>query len=208
MLYLRYSAFLLFFANSWCDTAATERKCLPERGAYLAQNAYEAVNQSGHTHPWKVIQGQPDSFLNYVDKVTKCHESHRQHMRRILIHTTDEVIENLSRAGETKGMNIWPCHLDAARSPADRVSKRCSCGALWVLCRLGWRVMLQDTWPHAAGGESSDEGQDGPGWASGRLCGDWAVWCSARRRYVWEWYNLSSDCVFVCLHVDSASVWR
>ncbi len=68
-------------------------------------------------------------------------------------------MENLSGAGETKGTNIWPCHLDAARSPADEASKRCSRGALWLLCRLGWRVMLQDTWPHAAGGGSSDEGQ-------------------------------------------------
>lgn len=37
--------------------------------------------------------------------------------------TTDEAIKNLYGAGETKGTNIWPCHLDATLSPAGQASK-------------------------------------------------------------------------------------
>lgn len=101
------------------------------------------------------------------------------------------------KSGESNDMNIWPRRVDAARWPVDRASKKCSYWALWVLCCWEWWVLLPDTWPHAAGGGSCDNCQllwKG-GWAYvdawSRMCGDWAAWCSARRRwYARERYRL------------------
>lgn len=149
--------------NCWCDMAARE-PVSPMSTVHTLVNMHVMrwINRVGHIgERW--FSGQPDSFLNYVDKVSKCQESGQTDthaaVTEVLSHTTVEVMENLSGTGKRKGVNIWPCHLDAARLPADWASKRCSCGALWVLRCLGRRVMLQDTWLRTAGGGSSDKGQ-------------------------------------------------
>lgn len=145
--------FFLCSADSWCYMAAREPKCLPWVQCIVESICTRSGGSIGsHTHHCKVIQGptwqlpqlcwwsfNPSTHHGQTDS-----SHHRWRGRESL------------RSGQTKCMNIWPCHLDAARSPADQVSKGCSRGVPWVLCRLGWRVMLRDTWPHAAGGGSSD----------------------------------------------------
>lgn len=63
------------------------------------------------------FRGQRDSFLSYVDKVSKCHTGKHAtgKVTETLSYTTDEVMEDFSKAGSrtiwTYGRVVWMLHV-------------------------------------------------------------------------------------------------
>lgn len=118
-------------------------------------------------------------------------------------------------SGETKSMNIWPNRLNAAdrarNAPTER-SRFCAVSA--AVCCSNTNVLM--CWEPG----SSDKGQflSKGRWADrdaySRLCGDWPVWCSARRKHAQQRYNASPEPWFFSffslynLHVDLVRMSR
>lgn len=199
--------------NCWCDMAARE-PASPMSTVHTLVNMHVMrwINQVGHiSERW--FSGQPDSFLNYVDKVSRCQESGQTDthaaVTEVLSHTTVEVIENLSGTGKrrvwTYGHVILTLHVCPLTGRAR--------GALvehYGCCAVsdgGWCSKTHGYIQQEEGAQIRDsfcEREDG---LTGRPRAGCvvikAVWCSARRKYAQPWYNVSLRvCVFVCLHVD------